>query len=172
MTSNGVCGGNDCCHRGARDGRRILHIRGDTADRSIVKKTPHQQAFGAWLKGQRLRLDITAAEAARDAGMDPTTWRAYEAAGTPWHAPQPKTVKAIARVLGVPVEDVAQRAGVWMPAEEPSVTLHVGNNHPPSPDVAAKLDVLVDKLTELVDVLGHLRIEPPQPPRRGRKPAP
>ncbi len=134
-----------------------------------MKKSPQQQQFGNWLKAQRLGLEITATEAAKRAGMDPTTWRAYEAPGTKAHNPSPIYIKKFAAVLGVPVEEVAKRAGVWMPTEEfPSVSIHTGVTA--TPDVAEKLDELTDELRRLIDVLSRMP-GLAQPARRARKPA-
>lgn len=80
------------------------------------KKTQAQLAFGGWLKAMRADRGMTAAEAAKKADVDATTWRALEAPGMPWHAPSLKTIRGIADVFGVPADEVAARAGVTLPS--------------------------------------------------------
>lgn len=61
--------------------------------KSKTKKTQAQLAFGGWLKAMRADRDMTAAEAAKRADVDATTWRALEAPGMPWHVPNLKTLR-------------------------------------------------------------------------------
>lgn len=83
--------------------------------RSKPKKTQSQLAFAAWLKAQRDQHGLTASEAAQRARVDPTTWRGYEAPGMVGHAPSLRIIRGIAAVFGVPVDEVAARAGVAVP---------------------------------------------------------
>lgn len=131
------------------------------------KKTEAQLHFGGWLKAMRAARDIpAAADAAKKAGVDATTWRALEAPGMPWHAPTPKTIRGIAEVFGVPVEEVAARAGVTLPSLD-------GFAHPSAtpPEMMEMLGRILEQLAEAqrqnAELLTRLA-EGSAPARRGR----
>lgn len=153
-------------------GARRTRRSSQTLVASKPKKTPAQLQFAGWLKAHRDELNITAAEAAKKADVDATTWRALEAPGMPWHAPSARTIRGIANVFGVPAEEVAARAGVSLP--------HVdGYSYVASPAMPPEgmemMNRLLEQLaeahrlnSELLKRLDDAALQSPRQPRRPR----
>jgi transcriptional regulator with XRE-family HTH domain len=99
--------------------QRRLYIRSvtDIIDREMRSSLSADQArrLGIFVGGRRKQLGLSMRQLAREIGTNISTISALEA-GTSL-SPQPDTLKAIARVLQIPISDLFITAD-WLPADE------------------------------------------------------
>jgi transcriptional regulator with XRE-family HTH domain len=124
----------------------------------------HWRKFGLWLREQRMaRAHVTGKrryELAQEIGVGDNTFANWERGGRKvggnWvtYRPTDANLVGIARVLGIPIEEVFKRAGVKLPA----FLLEAAHNRVPTatPNGDDMLRQLVDLVTQLDERIARL----------------
>jgi transcriptional regulator with XRE-family HTH domain len=126
---------------------------------AIMASEKKNQSLGEFVRGRRHSLKLSLADAAQVSGFHLSYWSYLEAGK--YNTPSPKHLQVIARVLGVPFEDLYGLAGYDSPTRLPAFTPYLRAKYELPPEAIADLEKYFAQLRAYYGIPDDQPVFPP-----------
>ena len=117
--------------------------------------------LGEFVRLRRQSMDLSLADAASASDLDPSYWNKLE--NGHYQSPAPQHLQTIARVLGVPTEDLYGLAGYDIPERLPSFQPYLRAKYDLPPEAIADLERYFELLRNYYGIPKDRPVFPPKP---------
>jgi len=127
-----------------------------------MNKKRTSQTLGRYVQERRIAVGLSAPAAAHQAGLHHSYWNRLE--NGHYEQPAPTHLKAVARVIKVPFEDLYGLAGYDSPRRLPSFRPYLRAKYDLPPEAVADLERYFDLLRNYYDIPPDQPVFPPKQP--------
>ena len=133
-------------------------------------KREGNMTLGEFVRSRRQSMDLSLADAASASDLDPSYWNKLE--NGHYRSPAPQHLQTIARVLGVPTEDLYGLAGYEIPERLPSFQPYLRAKYDLPSEAIADLERYFELLRNYYDIPKDQPVFPPRPKQETDNSAP